>query len=318
MERFIKTIQAYSNKTKQRVDNYIYWYDLINRSRLQKDEWGAICPYGIGDTYFLCALAKDFLIHNGGNRFTVIVKKSQIDIPKLFVKDIERIVVLDTLNINALKKFSRFRMSRPFLAHPEFFSEGALLKKLGNDNTNILDLYKEAFNLPVSCALSKPEINRESIAKAKKKFKEMCLPYGKTVILAPDARSAKTLPLKFWCLLSDKLKQNGWTVCTNVIQNSNYISGTIPIEFSLDEAIPLVELAGWVISSRSGLCDLISSANCKLSIIYRHEVCYAGTIFKAFSLKKIGISSTADEYEIRDNEDWDLLISNIMGIENPN
>ena len=71
-------------------------------------------------------------------------------------------------------------------------------------------------------------------------------------------------------------------------------------------------MAGWVISSRSGFCDLISSAKCRLSIIYVKQQWYAGTAFEGSSLRLMGLSHTALEYEVDANENISLTVKKII------
>lgn len=301
--------------------NYLYypedftdWSSLVEKINLAPSEWGIVCPCGTGDTYFVCALAKRFLSANGGEKITVIVKPSHEEIPKLFTKYISRIIAVSHPAIqamNGLPRYSCLRQGYPIIGHPYYFGS---LNFIGYKGLHLLDLYRYMFHLaPNKTLLKKPTVTAENYLSARTKFDSLNLPKGKTVILAPDANSTKVMPMQFWELLAQKLLQQGWAVCTNMPGNKlGQVPGTIPISFSIGEAIPTAELAGWVISSRSGFCDIISSAKCRLSVIYPKQVWYSGTVLTGCGLKIMGLSRTAIEYEVSENDDWETAIVRIV------
>lgn len=291
------------------------WPSLVEKLHLAPSEWGIICPCGTGDTYFVCALAKKFLLQNGGKDLSIIVKPSHEEIPKLFSKYISRIIVVNHPNIQVLQgipRYNRFQPGYPIIGHPYYFGS---LNFIGYKGLHLLDLYRYIFHLfPGQTSLIKPRISAENTESALRKFDMLNLPHGKTIILAPDANSTQVMPVSFWELLAKKLLSKGWAVCTNMVGNKlGHLPGTIPISFSIGEAIPMAEQAGWIISSRSGFCDIIASANCKLSIIYLKQDWYRGTLLTGCGLKIMGLSKKAFEYEIGEKDDWDAAINMIIG-----
>lgn len=307
LETYLKRIKLYLKDS-----DYIDWLILRWRLRLNNNTWFIICPYGIGDTYLVCALAKQFLNHNGGNKIVLAVKKNHAFLIDFFPEDIQRFVVFDKFDLRLIQRFSEFKLGYPFIGHP-YFLEPNLRDILGTENMNLLNVYKKIFNISCDFPITQPIVNRLTIEKAKSRFLRLKLPKGKTVILAPAANSLPTLCLEFWSLLSQELKLQGWTVCTNCeYEATDYIVGTIPIYFPLAESIPIAEMAGWVISSRSGFCDLISSAKCRLSIIYVKQQWYAGSAFEGSSLRLMGLSNKVLEYEIDANEDINLTVEKII------
>ena len=66
------------------LESNIYWRFLDFHIKKKKNEWYIICPYGLGDTYLVCALANELLKQKGGEGVKVFVKSSQRDIPALF------------------------------------------------------------------------------------------------------------------------------------------------------------------------------------------------------------------------------------------
>jgi hypothetical protein len=117
------------------------------------------------------------------------------------------------------------------------------------------------------------------------------------------------IDLKFWVRLSKTLAKSGWLVCS-ICQNShNYIEGTIKVDFSLAEAIPFSEEAGCVISSRSGICDLLAFSKTNLKIVYPDEHWYGGKLIDWSSVVKMGFNNSTEEYVYKNDGN---LIKEIM------
>ncbi len=107
--------------------------------------------------------------------------------------------------------------------------------------------------------------------KARKIIGNLDLPIGRTVILAPYSRSIARAGLfndEWWYEIRDRLVKKGFTVVTNVGPGEEPIPSAVALRVSFDEVIPIAEYAGWVIGIRSGLFDILSSASCKLTILY--------------------------------------------------
>ncbi len=295
------------NKVKEMYNRMRDWYKWEVFKRiciLDKNEWGFVCPMHVGDTYFICALANALMNEHGGSNFVAIVKKSHEDIPKLFTS-ITRIVVVDDIPITALKKFSRFTKGQPIYGH---YCHSPFVSLLGIKDLHILDLWRAFLRLPHTSELSIPkESDTQTVKNVKTLFKKKNLPESKTLILAPKANSVNQIKPLFWEYISERAIKHGWAVCTNTDNSKEVINGTVQINFRLGEAIIASELAGWVISQRSGFCDLISSANTKLTIIYPRQMWYGGTVLSSSSLIKMGLSKTAEEYEVGDNNFMEII-----------
>lgn len=293
----INSLQTHYRAVRKSTADYLYWKKFSSRLHFKDDRWYIVCPQGIGDTYFACALLKAFLLTKKCKKVVVIVKKSHLDVARLFPNEISEIVTFDYFRLAVLSKKSECRPGRTFVLHPSQLRED-LDVVLGTGGVNLLDLYRKLLGLEENVPLSQPNVHPQSIKNALERLKANNLPVGKTVILAPDARSTSMVPFPFWCDLAKRLNQIGWRVCTNTYHDSECIPNTWQLQFPLDEAIPIVEQAGWMISMRSGLCDLVSTAKCHLSVIYPKEKWYAGTPWSATSLIDMGLSVRALEYEI--------------------
>lgn len=261
---------------------------------LTGDTWGLISPYGIGDTYLLCALSKQ-LLAEGGSAVSLLARPSHQDVGRLFPEGIARVTALDEIDLPLLRSWRRQgppRRGIPLVAHPFnlALADGPLPR------LHLLDLYRRLFRLPPEASLLRPTVPTAACDEARRRFRHLGLPAGRTVLLAPGAVSIRTHPQAFWQTLVHTLRKAGWTVALNHSAAAPPLEGTVPLSFPLREAIPMAELAGWVISSRSGLCDLLSTARCRLTVIYpRTDSPWSP--FQAFSLVGMGLSSVAEEFE---------------------
>lgn len=292
--------------------DFIKWIKLVFEVKLSKKNFGIICPYGVGDTYFICALAKEFNLRNKEHSIVIIVKKHHLDVAKLFSDDFEKIVTVDMpskkffiiLNF-FLGRYFKLKPGHLMIGHPSFGKD----IKMGVNNTTELLAYQKFFNLPQKAFLSAPSISIDAVRLARKRFKEFNFIEGKTVIIAPEANSFETLPTVFWQKLVNKFIKKGKIVCLN--GDKYKIENAININFSLAEAIPMAELAGYVVSLRSGFCDLIYSAKCKLAVLYSNQN-DSRTSFNIFSFKKMGISSSVYEYILEKNSSLGEIIDKIV------
>ncbi|MFG6392767.1 MAG: hypothetical protein K1W24_01050 [Lachnospiraceae bacterium] len=142
----------------------------------------------------------------------------------------------------------------------------------------------------------KIEKKQESIIYTEELFIQNNLPESNTVILAPYAKAASKIEMKFWECLANALKEEGYTVCTNVAsKEETAVPGTYPLAFSLEYAKDVLEMAGYFIGLRSGFCDLVSQAKCKKIIFYPDRVYTANKFIDFFSLANMGLADDVTE-----------------------
>jgi len=123
------------------------------------------------------------------------------------------------------------------------------------------------------------------------------------------------MPVIFWEVLAEIFLAQGWTPVTNVSgDNLSVIRGTKPVMFTLGEALPFCELAGRVVASRSGLCDLLSSLEEKLTVIYLRQTWNAGTVLTGCGLQRMRLAERTREFEISPNEDIIETLKSIVTI----
>ena len=94
---------------------------------------------------------------------------------------------------------------------------------------------------------------------------------GQTVILSPYAKSVTKIPDRFWHEIVTEYSGKHFLVCTNVSGSEKPNEGTIPLEIPISQIISAVEFAGHFIGIRSGLCDIIHTAKCKKTLVFRDK-----------------------------------------------
>ncbi len=100
-------------------------------------------------------------------------------------------------------------------------------------------------------------------------IKKYNVTHWNSVILAPSAKSIPQITPVFWEYLASQLKMKGFRVFTNVSgEEEKAIHGTEAIECTISEINSLLEYAGYFVGIRSGICDVVSSSNCKKVILY--------------------------------------------------
>jgi hypothetical protein len=105
------------------------------------------------------------------------------------------------------------------------------------------------------------------------------IPKGKSVIVSPYAKSVINMPSVLWeRIVADNLCQ-GSSVYTNVVGDEMPILGTLPLKVPISQMLAATEYAGTFIGIRSGLCDVLYSANCQKTVVFP-DCCYSTTTHK--------------------------------------
>ncbi|SDG49135.1 hypothetical protein [Roseospirillum parvum] len=301
----------------QQYDTY---RDFQRRAGARPDEWLFVCAYGIGDTYMTCGLAmafKDQMARRGApGRLAVAVKKSQIEVARLFEPLIDRIVAFEAVDLEALFRFSRFEPGQPIIAHPFHYGDGRLCHWLTREGVHLLDLHRFMMDLPFDAMPAPPVVPADQRQAARARLEGWGLPRGRTVLLAPHAYSTATLPLGFWNTLTARLKAAGWEVVLNVDPRFPVtVEGARPIEFPLGEALPVADHCGWVISSRSGLTDILSTTRARLSVLYPRFADGWGQSWNprtAYDLAAMGLRPGCEQHVAVIDGDWAPVLDALL------
>ncbi len=151
------------------------------------------------------------------------------------------------------------------------------------------------FGLPAETVPALPTCWEEYSGKEK-------LNKGRSVILSPYAKSVTALSGTVWEQIIKAYKERGYSIFTNITGDEKPLAGTEPISPKLSEMKSAVEYAGTFIGIRSGLCDVIRTADCKKTALYP-DYQYCDTRWKSIDIYVI------EEFEnivVKDDFNWDM------------
>jgi len=90
---------------------------------------------------------------------------------------------------------------------------------------------------------------------------------GKSLILVPYTQSAKAFPLSFWEKIAKTLSRK-YRVFTNIGPGEKAIQGTEGVYIPLAYVVDTFRYAGYSVSIRCGLADLLALGNCNTCVLY--------------------------------------------------
>ncbi len=280
---------------------------------LHPDEWAISPAPHLGDTYFTCALAEAFLKRHGGSRVRIVVPHRFWKTLTLFPE--ARIAPLDPDAITTPFRSERgFRLQQPFYMRPlRFGSE--LLSVYRGQSLPFTKTYHDILDLPFP-SFARPRVTEQARLSANRRFRRCGLPEGRTVILFPMAFSLRPLPERLWAEIARCFAARGLRVMTNRVGKSDIcIPGTNPLSIPIDELIPLCELAGTVVASRCGVCDVLSSAHLDLRILYHRQKLEwqpLEGINAQWDLGPCGLEDHASYFRLGASENPNLFVERIL------
>lgn len=266
-----------------------------------------ICPGGIGDTYIICGLAESMLKVHGGKTITVYVKESHYFIPKLF-PSITKIKIISPKQIPNFKKY-HFNKGGIFYAH---IDPGNIANLIGYKNITIIDCYRAFLKIPQTSQISIiQETNPSEINKAKDFLSSYSLKQGKTVILFFEASSSESMSVETARKICLKLSEKGYNIIINSKDDNKKVLDDFPsTKIPIDLLRPIASMAGWVITVRNGVADLLSDLNCKLTILYPKIIWNGGRFIDGANLKSMYLKKDIQELEILEDENFIESITN--------
>ena len=279
---------------QNKIFRLLAWLKHLRTGGFRRDTWYFILDGGIGDTYIGCSLIP-YLLEQGDKVSVFIKNENQRFIPTLFSSDIQ---VLSKLKIeeDLSIEFALPGKGHPLHLHPYSMFSSHLVKLLGYRSFSITDTYKFMLGLDMWVQPKKPVPLATTLQEAQAVFDRYNLVAGKTVIICPRANSVVEIADEIWTGLATTLASSG---LIPVFMNSDAGGNTHQrIEFPLSCAIEFCNLAGYMISLRSGFCDLTASATCRRVVIYPDEMWYGGKLIVGCGLVNSELSGNDNLLEI--------------------
>lgn len=290
--------------------NQLFWIEnnclqssILN---LQKDTLYILCPYGIGDTFYLLSLLSEYLQDKKKKEVCLILKESHRDIPKWFFPKMQVITVgkaVSILNYWSIENqiwqcenyfYGHFKKDTEYHLYPR--KEKQMVRSYAVDVLGMDPLKK----------MQKPAFITDKRA-------EICDRYQlekKSIMLMPYAVSCNGIPMLFWEKLARILNMAGYQVFTNGKDESETgIDGTISIYESINDTVIIAEECVAVVALRSGLCDLLAQSDTFLISIDTKE-----EYFRNWNLTEVGNEDRIVSILFDNISELPELLQNILSI----
>ena len=239
------------------------------------------CPFpALGDVYFTTGYLPCFMKERGIDLCVVCVPtESCRKVVDLF--GAYNVAVLPQKDLDAAIQAAVYTQDKDsFVAHQDRPYVVSLSKALYLKKISLEEIYaKGVFGLTGDYHMAVPRrwkdyAGLEDIRKRK------------SVILSPYAKSVVALPDGIWKGIAEDMLKNGYQVFTNVYGSEKPIEGTEPISPEINEMKSVVERAGIFVGIRSGLCDVLRTADCKKVALYP-DYYYCDTRWKSIDMYSI-------------------------------
>ena len=305
---FLKKIRKKFYRLIFRPSKPCFWLGyryLKNKISLSKEDIAIISIHNAGETYLLCAMARHFKkLHKIKGKIILLGTKSyHRQIYKMFAHDVGGYYQLDPYIAECLKPLRTIKSGEIFYcADHDLWTSSFLKPPLTH-----FSLLKMCNFIEGDIVLSKPEIALEVVLSAKEKFKNLGLLENKTIFISPESTSLKALNKEFWEDLCGKFIKLGYEVFYNVVDQKNIPANAKSKFLNFSEALVFANLCGNIVSSRSGLCEVISSSSANLHILYPTKQSIA-----VYSMKEISTAKQSlFEYACDENSS-EALMQNIL------
>ncbi len=248
--------------TVETADSYLV---CAGDYQFDKDTTYVVCPYGIGDTLYVCAFLDEYKKSKKRDKVCVISKRSHGVIPKGF-SFIDEIICDDSL-VERLNNWA-IRTGTWELGN---FLYGHFKKKLDmifirNDNV-ILDSMITQYRREVMGLSEHSCLSWESFSLDK--GEDDGLLGDNSVVLMPYANSIRILDISVWEKISKTLRERGYSVYTNVKgPEEEPIEGTVPLTGDISHVASVTQNCKAVIALRSGLCDVLAFCKIPMIVLY--------------------------------------------------
>ena len=222
-----------------------------------------VCPFSaLGDVYYAMAYLPYYLKKREiGNYAVITAGRACARIAEMFAcREAEALSQKDMDELVQAILFTRAQDA--FIAHHDRPYTNLLMKALYVKFIPFEQMYRcGVFGLTMDTAPYKPKKRKEFVGCARMRR-------GKSVILAPYAKSVAGIRCEIWNKIVSYYRGRGYEVYTNIVGEEKELPGTAPLETELEELQSAVEWAGTFIGVRSGLCDVIQGAKCRKIVLF--------------------------------------------------
>lgn len=326
-KHFIKTIElsnsikfSLDNQTFENAVNQMYKGFEVYNSIKQKFNIKYIVMVPVrpnGDVYIVCSYLREFAkkLNVKINEIVLtVIGGACFQVAKLFdIPNIENLSLEDSNNLAAFSYINsgEIKLINPYFSHLTHYSDFD-----GYKGINFVD--------DIKLGIMDLNENTEPYFPSRKEFDENEvddffikneLEENNTVILAPYANSIPQIKWDFWVKIYNQLEKLGFNVCTNCgTPHEKPIGESKSVFFKFKDAAEICNKAGYVISYRSGFCDVIANSNAKRVVIYPDHATGLSGLHEVFEMKD-KIYNQNNLYEVvHSYENTDLLLDNVINL----
>ena len=270
----------------RKMDRVRHGEEVIQKIRERHgDIFRIFCPFSaLGDIYFCMSYLPHYCERQGISDFMMcVLSQGCAEVAGLF--GAEHVEVLSQNDFDSAVQATIYTDDKNgFIAH--------------QDRPYVVNLHKALHvrNIPLKkiycCGIFGLDEGTEPVFPTEwRKFGQLdriCV--GRAVILSPYAKSVTALSPGLWSEIIDDYRGRGYQIFTNVAADEEPLPWTEPISPSLAEMKSAVECAGTFIGIRSGLCDVIRTADCRKIALYP-DYNYCDTKWKVIDMYAL------DEFE---------------------
>ena len=268
---------------------------LVHLKEKYPSQLTIFCPFhALGDIYFAMSYLPAFMKRKGADNFVICVPSDICaSVVKLFGHDIVETLEQKELDA-AIQAVIYTGDEKCFIAHQDRPYVVNLHKALKRKQIPLEKVYCcGVFGLSEDTEPVQPTVWKEW-----GRLNEIV--ESKAVILAPYAKSVPALPKQLWADIVSDYRESGYQVFTNVGGNEEALPGTKPLRAKLCEMRSILERAGTFIGIRSGLCDVVRTADCKKTALYP-DYHYCDTLWKSVDMYAI---DGFNNIEVKDGATW--------------
>lgn len=132
--------------------------------------------------------------------------------------------------------------------------------------------------------------------------------YRRSAVIAPLASSMGEIDHKLWGDIVEWFFNHGFKVYTNIVKETDYVlPNTTPLSIPISCLKEVLEYGGCFVGLRSGLCEVISSINCKKVILYPEWWWGTTVAYNYFNMKKMNLCLDALEINLRDTDNSEIV-----------
>lgn len=254
---------------KQRVLDGFACFETYHEKFPQR--YFVLCPYSaLGDVYLAMSYLEAYCEKHHIFSFVVFTVGNPCgEVARLFTK--EPVISLGQKEMDAfVQAVLLMGIKTGILAHHNHFYTDSSFQILQSELISFPQYYRDVvFGLDDTVEMAVPLHGKEVSCKEK-------IPKGRSVILAPYANSVVEAPKSFWTDLVKGYQAEGLHVFTNIIEGQEPLDDTTSLVLPISEMCDAVCWAGYFVSLRSGLCDVVHTAKARKTVVFPH-CCFSDT-----------------------------------------